>query len=61
LTPDLGALQAGVHASLVIGGIEVLSLLTHQIAEPSRSHALWASLSSFDLNTAPEGGEPLVI
>jgi len=37
---------------LFIGSIEVLSLLTHQIAGPSRSHGWWGFLSSFNLNTA---------
>jgi high-affinity nickel-transport protein len=49
---NLAITGLSVAICLFIGGIEVLSLLTHQIAGPSRSHGLWASLSSFNLNTA---------
>ena len=49
---NLAITGLSVAICLFIGGIEVLSLLTHQIAGPSRSHGLWGFLSSFNLNTA---------
>jgi high-affinity nickel permease len=51
----IGLLNLVILAGIVrvfIGGIEVLSLLTHQIAGPSRSHGSWAFLSGINLNTA---------
>src|SRR4249920_85497 len=49
---NLAITGLSVAICLFIGGIEVLSLLTHQIAGPSRSHGLWGFLSGFNLNTA---------
>jgi len=49
---NLAITGLSVAICLFNGGIEVLSLLTQQIAGPRRSHGLWGFLSSFNLNTA---------
>jgi nickel/cobalt transporter (NiCoT) family protein len=49
---NLAITGLSVAICFFIGGIEALSLLTHQIAGPNRSHGLWGFLSSFNLNTA---------
>jgi nickel/cobalt transporter (NiCoT) family protein len=49
---NLAITGLSVAICFLIGGVEVLSLLTRQVAGSSRSHGLWGFLSSLNLNTA---------
>jgi High-affinity nickel-transport protein len=49
---NLAITGLSVAICLFIGGIEVLSLHTQQIAAPGRSHGWWGFLSGVNLNTA---------